>query len=570
MGLPDAIKDTKKNTATNKGSKCTTEPCPKIVAQKKVGILLAFHPILFKKTENPAEQRDFSVLPAPEFEDLHLFADGRSEALIEVQLVRLNTKGQVDGDDLKSADASDHANEGTITLELDNITPGILKYRQQSGKKIDIVVADLVDGRTSLEKDNEDAVRYVTTTYLGEAKITTDLNGNASYEFRPQFKLPKKTKKVFSLKVGTRKLSQGSKGHDVMKYQWYLRRFGFLAYDERKVKDRSNENDWTSIREPSTDGDWGHRTGRCSRDFQLVARGAFRNQTIPNVPITFTLVPDEPAGGEEGAECAHWHDQHYKVDPYHGHIWINDAPTGGSISAHGKIVYGALIEGRENRGHLEVRSPIGLSHCHWSGQDLEVAGSVRTAVRLFQQDTLVFRLHDADRENQLDLSGFHQEMRRRTIRLLQTARRQHQADYTSAGNWDLMLYSTYRSVAEQNTLYAKGRDSNGHVIDATQVATDARGGSSWHNYGLAADIVFYTDTGGISESNQVGDFPAKGALGTPLGLFWGITVHGGVDRPHHQHDGIPSSPSDQILNTYNHFQGSDADKLHAVWTSLGV
>lgn len=46
-----------------------------------------------------------------------------------------------------------------------------------------------------------------------------------------------------------------------------------------------------------------------------------------------------------------------------------------------------------------------------------------------------------------------------------------------------------RTIEEQNKLYAQGRTAPGHRI------TNARGGSSYHNYGLAFDFaILYNDT----------------------------------------------------------------------------
>jgi len=43
--------------------------------------------------------------------------------------------------------------------------------------------------------------------------------------------------------------------------------------------------------------------------------------------------------------------------------------------------------------------------------------------------------------------------------------------------------STLRTFAEQDALFAKGRTKPGGIV------TNARAGSSWHNYGMAIDIV---------------------------------------------------------------------------------
>jgi peptidoglycan L-alanyl-D-glutamate endopeptidase CwlK len=47
-----------------------------------------------------------------------------------------------------------------------------------------------------------------------------------------------------------------------------------------------------------------------------------------------------------------------------------------------------------------------------------------------------------------------------------------------------------RSIDEQNVLYAKGRTAPGSIV------TNAKGGSSYHNYGLAIDFVILIDKDG--------------------------------------------------------------------------
>jgi peptidoglycan L-alanyl-D-glutamate endopeptidase CwlK len=47
-----------------------------------------------------------------------------------------------------------------------------------------------------------------------------------------------------------------------------------------------------------------------------------------------------------------------------------------------------------------------------------------------------------------------------------------------------------RSFAEQDALFAQGRTKGGKIV------TNAKGGESYHNYGLAVDIVLLKDTDG--------------------------------------------------------------------------
>lgn len=53
----------------------------------------------------------------------------------------------------------------------------------------------------------------------------------------------------------------------------------------------------------------------------------------------------------------------------------------------------------------------------------------------------------------------------------------------------LIVTHTYRSIEEQAALYALGRDANGTVVDPGKVVTNARPGTSPHNFRLAFDVV---------------------------------------------------------------------------------
>ena len=99
--------------------------------------------------------------------------------------------------------------------------------------------------------------------------------------------------------------------------------------------------------------------------------------------------------------------------------------------------------------------------------------------------------------------------------------------YFKAREHDLVfnIISGLRSYAEQDDLYAQGRTRPGNVV------TNARGGYSNHNFGIAFDA-------GLFESNQyLGESPmykAVGALGEELGLEWGGNWMTLVDQPHFQ------------------------------------
>ena len=88
----------------------------------------------------------------------------------------------------------------------------------------------------------------------------------------------------------------------------------------------------------------------------------------------------------------------------------------------------------------------------------------------------------------------------------------------------VMMTCGYRSVAEQNRLYARGRTAPGSVV------TSARGGYSWHNWGLAADYVFIID----GKVSWKGPWDVFGRVARQCGLEWGGYWLRFKDRPHVQ------------------------------------
>ena len=82
-----------------------------------------------------------------------------------------------------------------------------------------------------------------------------------------------------------------------------------------------------------------------------------------------------------------------------------------------------------------------------------------------------------------------------------------------------------RSYDEQNTLYEQGRSQPGRIV------TNARGGYSNHNFGVAFDIGVFEGGRYLDESPA---YKAVGALGLKLGLEWGGNWKTIQDEPHFQ------------------------------------
>lgn len=84
-----------------------------------------------------------------------------------------------------------------------------------------------------------------------------------------------------------------------------------------------------------------------------------------------------------------------------------------------------------------------------------------------------------------------------------------------------------RTYAEQNELYAQGRTKPGKIV------TKAKGGYSWHNFGLAFDVGIFSSNGKTyyGESNS---YAVCGKIGESLGLEWGGSWKEFQDEPHFQ------------------------------------
>jgi peptidoglycan L-alanyl-D-glutamate endopeptidase CwlK len=96
----------------------------------------------------------------------------------------------------------------------------------------------------------------------------------------------------------------------------------------------------------------------------------------------------------------------------------------------------------------------------------------------------------------------------------------------------IKVTSATRSFAEQNDLFAQGRTKPGRIV------SNARGGFSNHNFGIAIDITIFTGSSDPEKAKTpVFESPlykAIGALGTDLGLEWGGNWKTIVDEPHFQ------------------------------------
>lgn len=100
-------------------------------------------------------------------------------------------------------------------------------------------------------------------------------------------------------------------------------------------------------------------------------------------------------------------------------------------------------------------------------------------------------------------------------------------DDLAARNLVFEVVQGLRTFAEQDALYAQGRTAPGPIV------TQAKGGESNHNYGLAADLCPFVD-GRPDWNAPIKVWAALGAAAEARGLEWGGSWKKFLDKPHVQ------------------------------------
>lgn len=116
-----------------------------------------------------------------------------------------------------------------------------------------------------------------------------------------------------------------------------------------------------------------------------------------------------------------------------------------------------------------------------------------------------------------------------------------------------------RTWQEQDKLYAQGRTDPGNVV------TNAPGGHSYHNFGLAVDCApFLSDGANIDWNANHPSWKRMEAVGVSLGLTSGANWTRLVDAPHFQLTGrFPEgAPTDELRQIWR--DGGNA----AVWMAV--
>jgi peptidoglycan L-alanyl-D-glutamate endopeptidase CwlK len=121
-----------------------------------------------------------------------------------------------------------------------------------------------------------------------------------------------------------------------------------------------------------------------------------------------------------------------------------------------------------------------------------------------------------------------------------------------------------RSWNEQDDLYAQGRTKPGKIV------TNCKGGDSYHNYGMACDLVpsqFGKDQPYSPDWNaQHASWKRMEVVGVSLGLVSGATWRTFPDNPHFQLNGrFPvGAPDDEVKQLFK------SGGMIAVWRETGL
>lgn len=177
----------------------------------------------------------------------------------------------------------------------------------------------------------------------------------------------------------------------------------------------------------------------------------------------------------------------------------------------------------------------------------DVYSDIHADATLKEEDETLLSLHDADPNGRLDAEGMNPEFAGRAGGMLGDLRRE---------GMDMGVASGFRSVEAQNGLHDQGRSDPGSVV------TNAKGGESWHNYGLAADMAFNEDDGGLSWDGKE-NWDRYGEVAEGKGLDWGGDWEGMQDRPHVEwHPGFEADQATALLDDYK------AGGLEDAWKEL--
>ena len=243
--------------------------------------------------------------------------------------------------------------------------------------------------------------------------------------------------------------------------------------------------------------------------------------------------------------------QELGVDPVRAHALV--APAAGTLTIDGQvhvIDQGTLLDAEGRRAGSITND--GLVRLEGQAQARSVYTDLSARVQLHERvdgrPATLLDLHPAGRLHLLDDASVHPGLADRVRETLVRTREE---------GMSMQVNQAYRPVVAQDRLYAQGRTEPGEIV------TRARGGQSWHNYGLAADVVFSTPQG-QPDWPEEGNWTRYGEIAAGHGLSWGGAWRS-PDRPHVEyHPGFGAGDARGLVEAYR--RGG----LEGVWDRMGI
>ena len=141
----------------------------------------------------------------------------------------------------------------------------------------------------------------------------------------------------------------------------------------------------------------------------------------------------------------------------------------------------------------------------------------KTPVAKVEAETIALSSRNSAR-NEKNIATLHPQIRQKVRQLLQQLYIDHKIHF--------VITEAYRTIAYQDGLYAIGRTKPGKKV------TKAKGGTSYHNYGLAVDI--YPVINGKIDVDDANTLIKVAGTGKKLGFEWGGDWKSIKDYPHFQ------------------------------------
>lgn len=141
----------------------------------------------------------------------------------------------------------------------------------------------------------------------------------------------------------------------------------------------------------------------------------------------------------------------------------------------------------------------------------------KTPVAKVEAETTTLSAKNSAR-NERNIATLHPQIRQKVRLLLKQLYIDHKIHF--------VITEAYRSIAYQDGLFAQGRTKPGKKV------TNAKGGKSYHNYGLAVDI--YPVNNGVIDINDADTLIKVSSTGKKLGFEWGGDWKTNKDYPHFQ------------------------------------